>query len=515
MFLVASTFSALAADVEILGGQVILSGEILDGDAQEFQISVDGLPAGTIVRLQSPGGLTAEGIAIGRTIREMQFVTYAPYGPCASACGLIWLGGVERWVNSNAKVGFHQAHTEDAGKLHTSGVGNALVGAYMNELGYSDDAIVFATVMEPEGMAWLTQNLAARVGLGFHEGTPLPRADALVQNEAIAPGTVDELWREAEELFNDGRYYEGVVLYRELADQGHAQAQVRMGAAHYAGIGAPQDYTQAARWFGLSAGQGDPVGQFAFGSLFLVGNGVVKDRDLAFQWITKSANQGYARAQTKLGDENSEKGDYDNAQIWYRKAAAQGDAKAQENLSWMYANGWGVAQDPVMRLMWYDIAKSHGTDGYNTPQNREDITKRMLASQVAEAERRRRICVSSGYQNCEFAPFVIVIPKNIVLANKEPYAKEVIAKGFSFVRSHFQRAGESALSAAQFQVNQISEFELETDGRWGANTEEAFLRVFIYYANSRPRFTSIITFSSRDVPEFIDWLTETAKNNSI
>lgn len=162
-----------AADIEILGGQVILSGEIVHGDANRFESVVAGLPAKTIVRLQSPGGMALDGIRIGKLIRENGFGTYAPYGVCASACGLIWLGGVDRWINPNARVGFHQAYTGDARNNETSGVGNALVGAYMNELGYSDVAIIFATALKPNQMAWLSTEWSRKAKISYRLGVPV------------------------------------------------------------------------------------------------------------------------------------------------------------------------------------------------------------------------------------------------------------------------------------------------------------------------------------------------------
>ena len=169
---------AKSADFEILGGQLILSGEISWGDSDKFKIISDGLPPGTIIRLQSPGGAATDGMEIGRQIRASGFVTYANYGHCASACGLIWLGGVERWISASSRVGFHEIYIEDGDTKRTSGFGNALVGSYMNNLGYSDRAIIFATFMESEGMAWLPDLDPDEVDIDFRIGVPEPHIEA-------------------------------------------------------------------------------------------------------------------------------------------------------------------------------------------------------------------------------------------------------------------------------------------------------------------------------------------------
>jgi hypothetical protein len=295
-----SASAAKSADLEILGGQVILSGEIVNGDAIRFQQSTEGLPAGTIVRLQSPGGVAVDGIAIGRLIRERQFITYSPYGFCASACGLIWLGGVERWINPNASVGFHQVYTANGEERQTSGVGNALVGAYMNQLGYPEEAIVFATVMQPEEMAWLNNDIATRISLDFREGAPQAGQYSPSEGSVIPTTTEDDLLHQADQLRQQGKYYESTDIYRQLAERGNAWAQVQMGVAYQSGRGAPQNHTEAAKWYGLSAGQGQPFAQQLYAYTFFTGRGVLQSDQEGLSWLTRSAEQGYAPAQSDL-----------------------------------------------------------------------------------------------------------------------------------------------------------------------------------------------------------------------
>ena len=51
------------------------------------------------------------------------------------------------------------------GKLITSGSGNALVGAYLNQLGFSGDVIEYVTHAPPEKMGWLSEGAARALGL--------------------------------------------------------------------------------------------------------------------------------------------------------------------------------------------------------------------------------------------------------------------------------------------------------------------------------------------------------------
>lgn len=67
-----------------------------------------------LIVLESGGGLVSEGLSLGR---EMHLEGYSTVvrGSCASACGLIFMGGRERiMVGRSARIGFHQASTRDS-----------------------------------------------------------------------------------------------------------------------------------------------------------------------------------------------------------------------------------------------------------------------------------------------------------------------------------------------------------------------------------------------------------------
>lgn len=59
--------------------------------------------------LQSGGGAVEDGLSLGRDIHLAGYSTLVS-GSCASACGLIFLGGRERiLLGAQARIGFHQA----------------------------------------------------------------------------------------------------------------------------------------------------------------------------------------------------------------------------------------------------------------------------------------------------------------------------------------------------------------------------------------------------------------------
>ena len=143
---------------------------------------------------------------------------------------------------------------------------------------------------------------------------------------------------------------------QELAEQGDADAQFKLGVMYDNGEGVPQDYTEAAKWFRLAAEQGDAWAQYFLGVRYANGEGVPQD--------------------------------YTEAVKWYRLAAEQGHASAQSNLGVRYAKGEGVPQDDVLAHKWFNLAAAQGDA--SAKKGRDIVTDRMTREQIAEAQRLAR-----------------------------------------------------------------------------------------------------------------------------
>ena len=85
--------------------------------------------------------------------------------------------------------------------------------------------------------------------------------------------------------FTRGDYATALSLWRPLAARGNANAQGFLGLMYGNGQGVPQDYKEAARWYGLAAAQGDANAQFNLGLLYYGGRGVVQDYKEAVKWF--------------------------------------------------------------------------------------------------------------------------------------------------------------------------------------------------------------------------------------
>src|SRR5262245_31507587 len=149
---------------------VDLVGEIEDGDVETFQAKTAKVLQANfggpkmIVTLVSPGGKTNPAMQIGDLIRRNAIATFIPGDrKCTSACALIWLAGVSRIVGDTPQIGFHASY--DARTRRETGVGNALLGAYLRDLGLSYKAISFVTRKGPMSLEWLSPDLAKDLGI--------------------------------------------------------------------------------------------------------------------------------------------------------------------------------------------------------------------------------------------------------------------------------------------------------------------------------------------------------------
>jgi hypothetical protein len=95
-------------DINILQGgkEVEFSGGIKFGSVNALRRKLDANPLVTVVHLNSVGGRVVVGRNLGALIRERHLTTYVS-GQCSSACTLAFLGGKQRLITANGKLGFH------------------------------------------------------------------------------------------------------------------------------------------------------------------------------------------------------------------------------------------------------------------------------------------------------------------------------------------------------------------------------------------------------------------------
>jgi len=121
-----------------------------------------GYQKNAIVFLEGPGGKLQTALEIGRNIYQHGFSTAVADGTtCNSACALAWLGGKERFMGKDSNIGFHAARVGTTHEI--SSVGNAMIGAYLAQVGIKEmAAIAFLTKAPPESMERLDLSNAIR-----------------------------------------------------------------------------------------------------------------------------------------------------------------------------------------------------------------------------------------------------------------------------------------------------------------------------------------------------------------
>src|SRR6516162_3684707 len=138
---------------------VVVEGSLAAFDEDQFAAKTAPLNGGSLVA----------GLRIGEAIRRKRFSTIVPDGRrCASACALAWLGGVERFIGISGKISFHAAYDAASDE---SGVGTAVVDAYLSKIGLPYEAVIYITQTASNEMTWLNTSDAAQRGISVRPKT--------------------------------------------------------------------------------------------------------------------------------------------------------------------------------------------------------------------------------------------------------------------------------------------------------------------------------------------------------
>jgi TPR repeat protein len=210
---------------------------------------------------------------------------------------------------------------------------------------------------------------------------------------------------------------EAARWYRLAAEQGDADAQFNLGLGFKLGEGVAQDYVEAARWFRLAAEQRYAYAEYNLGCLFKDGQGVAQDDGEAVRWFRLAAEQGLAIAQLLLGLGfklgKGVKQDYVEAARWLRLAAEQGNANAQFLLGEMLLYGRGVVQDRAEAARLYRLAAAQGNKRAQSRIARYDPPLETAASSVATID-----CPASVSPDCSIPPSHNHIESSVIFDSK-------------------------------------------------------------------------------------------------
>ena len=169
-------------------------------------------------------------------------------------------------------------------------------------------------------------------------------------------------------------------LTMRLAEGGDTTAQWNLGVMYDTGVGVPQDYKEAVKWYTKAAEQGDVDAQWNLGSsndtdaqnnlgragrcMFDNGEGVVQDYKEAFQWFTKAAEQGeMSTLSTTLGICTAK--EKECLKIIRRQSSGTPRRPSREMSTLSATLGLcttteKVPKDLVQAYAWYDVANANG-----------------------------------------------------------------------------------------------------------------------------------------------------------
>ncbi|MBF0401080.1 MAG: sel1 repeat family protein [Magnetococcales bacterium] len=78
----------------------------------------------------------------------------------------------------------------------------------------------------------------------------------------------------------------------QSAEAGDSESQFRLGLMYDRGIGIPQDYLEASKWYRKVAEQGNAWGQIFLSLMYEFGKGLPQDYMQAYLWMSLAAIQG-------------------------------------------------------------------------------------------------------------------------------------------------------------------------------------------------------------------------------
>jgi len=158
--------------------------------------------------------------------------------------------------------------------------------------------------------------------------------------------------------------------FKPLAEAGHSNAQIYMGAVYDRGLGVERDIKQAIYWFEQSAEQGNVKLQYDLGVRYLNGKDVECD--------------------------------YGKAIYWWQKAAAAGAPQAQYNLALMYARGNGVAVDNDKAIELFRLAADRGLRDAQYALGLAYTKGQNLPLDYAEAYRLFKLAAKQDYPSAQY-----------------------------------------------------------------------------------------------------------------
>jgi hypothetical protein len=157
---------------------IVASGEITEDTPKVFEefVRTRNVGPGQTVYLHSPGGSAIAGLGLGRAIRATQLSTRVGAqridrqnksiiepGDCISACVYAFIGGVERTMRDQDRLGIHRMSMSGGSNMHRGDATDvtqevlSIIFTYVKSMGVSTDLVAASLDVEDWSMHYLTR----------------------------------------------------------------------------------------------------------------------------------------------------------------------------------------------------------------------------------------------------------------------------------------------------------------------------------------------------------------------
>jgi Clp protease len=153
------------------GGDLYASGIIVQGDELALQAAHQSEPVRRLILVNSPGGALITSLRIARWLEALRITTVA-WGPCMSACSLIFMAGEQRQFAQDGAgrpsvIGIHGPYNSRTGQFSTAAA-PLMLDYYRHRMGARFDAEVIERAIykmkDPSGFLVVADEASAHAG---------------------------------------------------------------------------------------------------------------------------------------------------------------------------------------------------------------------------------------------------------------------------------------------------------------------------------------------------------------
>lgn len=151
-------------------------------------------------------------------------------------------------------------------------------------------------------------------------------------------------------------YKKAFALFKQAAEKGHINAQMKIGLMYEQGLGVPKNSGAALEWYKKAADKGSIEAAHKV--------------DIYKKSVKIGGRKQLADSRTRAAE---------------LRLAYSGSSDAQYNVGKIYAEGIGVPRNYVQAYIWFNIASAGGSD--KARKERDQLGTKMTSKQIADAQK--------------------------------------------------------------------------------------------------------------------------------